>query len=188
MKFPVAARFVERANSARVNGEIHRATWLDIAAQSQWDYEENALDREWDWAGIFAITQRSRSSIECYAAVVGEELHGLMAIEAKGRKIGRSEALVLEYLATNPRNRTGGLKYVGVTLLAVAVARSKELGMAGRIWLESLADAKTLMFYRGIGMTEQTAKSDENYDVFTFDVDSAEEFFKLAQAQSWITL
>lgn len=183
MKFPVATRFAERATGNHVDGEIRPSIWLDIAGQLQWKYGGSALDAEWDWAGIFDGSQTSRSRIECYSAVAGDELHGLISLDIRGRKIGRAKGLVVDYLATNPQNRAGGLKYVGIALMAVAVARSRELKMGGRIWLESLPDPRTLAFYEGIGMIKHSEKSRGGFDAFTFDIDAAAEFFRLTQSE-----
>ena len=188
MTFPVAAGFEERTTGNHVDGEIHPTIWLDIAAQLQWKYGGGALDAEWDWAGIFDGSQTRHSRIECYSAMAGDELHGLISLDIRGRKIGRAKGLVVDYLATNPQNRAGGLKYVGIALMAVAVARSRELKMGGRIWLESLPDPRTLAFYEGIGMTKHSEKSQDGFDAFTFDIDAAAEFFRLVQNEKRIAL
>jgi hypothetical protein len=111
-----------------------------------------------------------------------------MALDLRGRRLGPERALVVDYLATNPVDRIEGegYKYIGVCLMAVAILRSLELGLDGRLWLESLPDPKTLRFYENLGMSRQPHKSVAGYDVFALETKPAMEFLKSAIDEKWI--
>ena len=190
MRLPVIATFVERATQRKIRGQIRRTTLFDVQLQSQWPYAANALDRNWNWLEVWLLCRANPQRFECYSAFASDELHGLMALDLRGRKTGTERGLVVDYLATSPEDRIegAGLKYIGVNFMAVAVARSIEAGMQGRIWLESLADPKTLQFYQNIGMTRSPRKSSDGYDVFVFEIDCAMEFLVRAQTEKWIAI
>ena len=181
MKFPIKAKFEHKSDGARVAGEIRPTQLQDVIAQLLWDYDHfdrDAPDREWDWIGIYVESQRSPGDYECYSAVAGGELHALMGLDLTGRETGHGRSLVVDYLATNPSDRAegDGLRFTGVALMAVAVERSIELGMEGRLRLEALPLPNTLRFYKKLGMTEQPERSADGYPIFVLDVDAAEEF------------
>jgi len=113
-----------------------------------------------------------------------------MTLDLRGRKIDQARGLVVDYLATNPHDRVAGqgFKYIGVCLMAVAVARSLELAMEGRLYLESLPDPKTLKFYENLGMTRRLRKSSEGYDVFVFETERAMEFLTTATNEQWVRI
>lgn len=188
MKLPVPAKFVDRTTLRAVSGQIRAATFEDMQAQAVWKYPASAQDAEWNWAELWLPSITSPGDFECYAARVGRELHGLMAVDLRGHDSRDGRALVVEYLATNPadRNTDSGLKYLGVALMAAAVIRSIELGFGGRLWLESLPNLRTRAFYSNIGMTQLAELSKEGYAVFVFDMERAKEFLEQAKAESWI--
>lgn len=181
LKFPIKARFERKSDGARVVGEIRPTQLQDVAAQLLWDYkrhDRDAPDREWDWIGIYVQSQRNPREYECYSAIVGDVLHALICLDLNGQETSHGLGLVVDYLATNPADRPGGtgLRFTAVALMAIAVSRSIELGMAGRLWLESLPLANTLRFYKNLGLTEREEKSADGYPIFVLRVDAANEF------------
>ena len=84
--------------------------------------------------------------------------------------------MTVDYLATNPANRTAGagLKHVGMALLGVAIARSIELGFGVR--LESLPAAET--FYQGLGMAKQAHPSQEGNAVYVLQPEPAKQLLE----------
>ncbi len=190
MKLPVIAMFEDKATSQTTPGLISLATFVEVQAQQQWAYPGDALDQDWDWLNIWLPCQTRPDSFECYSVVIRDELHGLMVVDLRGKHVPAGRALVVDYLATNPLNRIArqGFKYIGVALMAVAVARSLELGMAGRVWLESLSDPKTLKFYQSIGMIRQPEQSADGFDVFVFESARALEFLTTATNEKWVSI
>lgn len=181
LKFPVKAKFERERDGAKIAGLIRPTQWWDIVAQLHWDYErhdKDALDREWDWSRIYVQRLKSPRLYECYSAVVGDELHALISLDLNGRETGYGLGLVVDFLTTNPAYRPKGarLHFTAVSLMAVAVARSVELGMKGRLWLESLPLPNTLRFYKKLGMTKQKETSADGYLIFILRVDAAKEF------------
>lgn len=181
LKFPVKAKFERESDGARIVGEIRPTQWRDVVAQLRWDYERHhrdAPDREWDWIGIYVQSQESPRLYECYCAVVGDELHALIYLDLNGCETGYGLGLVVDYLSTNPADRPQGtgLRFTAVSLMAVAVARSVELGMEGRLWLESLPLPNTLQFYKNLGMIKREEESADGYPIFVLGVDAAKEF------------
>jgi hypothetical protein len=190
MNLPVIASFENKATGERVAGLVSRTTFEDVLLQGQWAYSDDAQDRGWNWADIWLAGQTMPRHFECYSARIGREVHGLMSLDLRGRTIRGNRALVVEYLATNPsdRQREQGFKYIGVCLMAVAVTRSLELGMAGRLWLESLPDPRTLQFYQTLGMRKLRRRSADGYDVFVFAAGPAVEFLNTAINEQWLDL
>jgi hypothetical protein len=84
-----------------------------------------------------------------------------MSLELIGRNVRSRRYLAVDFLATIPLDRIAGpgSKYLGVCLLAAAVMPSLELGMRGRIWLESFPDLRTVRFYEHPGMSRQAKRS-----------------------------
>jgi hypothetical protein len=142
-----------------VAGQIDPTTKKDLRAWTQWRYRFEDEDRTWDWWGIFLLSQSSANRYECYSLIAGDTLEGLMVLDLKLRKIASGQAVIVDYLATNPKNRAKdrGLKHIGVALLFAAIQRGIECGTQGAIWLESLPGAE--FFYANLGMTPQSAKS-----------------------------
>lgn len=190
MNLPVTTRFEEKATASKVAGRISPTTFAHIQAQQLWAYDEGALDQEWDWLKIWLPCQTMPNSFECYSARINDELHGLMALDKRGKMVPAGPALVVDFLATNPHDRIArhGFKYIGVCLMAVVVARSLELGMAGRVWLESSPDPRTLKFYESIGMIRQPQRSADGFDVFVFESQRALEFLTTAINEKWVSL
>jgi hypothetical protein len=161
IQFPINCWLIERHTGKTVPGQIAPTTKRDLVTWTQWRYRAEDDDKNWDWWGIFLESQRSKGRYECYSLIAGGILQGLMVLDFKLRKIPSSRALIVDFLATNPANRTKerGLKYVGLALLSAAIERGIECGTLGAIWLESLLGAEP--FYLSLGMTRQIAISRE---------------------------
>ncbi len=116
----------------------------------------------------------SRGRYECYAAYARNDLQGLAVLDLKTKEAGAGAAITLDYLSTNPANRTTtrGLKHVGLAFIAVAIIRSLEAGAGGAIWLESLPGAAA--FYGALGMARQPVKSAEGNLIYVLDPATAE--------------
>jgi len=101
-----------------------------------------------------------------------------MVLDLRGRKTKAGKAIIVDYLATNPANRsaTRGLKHVGVGLIAAAITRSLEHGGGVGIWLESLPGAAG--FYEGLGMTRQSHRSAEGNFVYVLELAMAEQLLE----------
>ena len=166
MQFPIAVGFSERHTGFGVPGVIRPVVEEDLLAWTTWRYGARDEDKEWDWRGIYLDCKRRADRYECYAAVAASQLHGLMLLDLKGRKIAGSRSLIVDYLSTNPTDRTAshGLKYIGTALIGVAVMRSIDAGMDGRIWLESLPRAAS--FYENLGFVGQLRRSREGNLVY----------------------
>jgi hypothetical protein len=175
MQLPLVAGFVDRGSGARVRGFIHIAVEEHLLLWASWRYRPRDEDRAWDWWSIFEECRSSSGRFECFAALAAGNLQGLMALDLKGERNRTGEGIIVDYLATNPVNRAAGqgLKYVGVGLIAVALARSVECGAGGRIWLESLAGASG--FYENLGMEKQPRLSAEGNLVYTLEPAQAEQ-------------
>jgi hypothetical protein len=178
MRLPLATVFVDKSSGKRVPGFVQRAFEQDLLLWMRWRYRPNDLDRTWDWWGIYLDTLVSDGRHECYAALAGAELHGLMQISLNERELGTDRGIVVDYLSTNPINRTEvrGLKYVGLVLIATAVIRSFEHGLGGRIWLESLPAAAR--FYENLGMEKQPFRSVDGHLVYTLQSEPAEQLLE----------
>jgi hypothetical protein len=175
MQFPLAAGFVDKVTGARVSGFIHIAVEEHLLLWTSWRYRSSDEDRSWDWWSIFQECKLSGGRLECFAALSSGSLQGLMALDLSGKRTRTGAAIIVDYLATNPANRVAGrgLKYVGVGLVAVALARSIECGAGGRIWLESLPGAAS--FYESLGMAKQPRRSAEGNLVYTLEAATAEQ-------------
>jgi hypothetical protein len=97
--------------------------------------------------------------------------------------VGDLSGVILDYLATNPANRTAtrGLKYVGIGLIAAAIMRSLDGAAGGRIWLESLPRAAG--FYEGLGMTRQHRRSPGGNLVYVLESAAAEQLLEEIKEQ-----
>jgi hypothetical protein len=188
MQFPLAAGFVDKKSGGRVPGLIHIAVEEHLLLWTSWRYRPCDEDQAWDWWSIFQEGRLSGGRFECYAALATGNLQGLMALDIQGKRSSMSKGVIVDYLATNPANRTAGqgLKYVGIGLIAVALARSIECGAGGRIWLESLPGAAS--FYEGLGMIQQSRRSAEGNLVYTLEVATAEQLLDEIKRQGILEL
>jgi hypothetical protein len=188
MQFPLAAGFVDKKSGGRVAGLIHIAVEEHLLLWTSWRYRPRDEDRAWDWWSIFQECKFSGGLLECFAAVTAGNLQGLMALDLRGKRTKTGKAIVVDYLATNPANRTAeqGFKCVGIGLIAVALARSIECGASGRIWLESLPGAAS--FYEGLGMIQQPRRSVEGNLVYTLEAPAAEQLLDEIKRQGILEL
>lgn len=187
MRLPISATLVERASGKKVSAEVHLATERDLFGWTNWEFARHAADRDWDWWSIFQGAEKSAGKLECYALVAGLVLQGLMLLNRAEGGTGKNKTLVVDYLATNPANRhsSAGIKWVGLALIAVAITRSLDCGMGGRIWLESLPDAEA--FYGSLGFVARTRKSPDGLTVFTLSAAAAAELLEELQRKEIIT-
>lgn len=178
MRLPISATLVERAGNKLVLAEARLATERDLLGWTNWEYARNDADRDWDWWSIFQEANESGGKLECHALVAEPVLQGLMLLNLAERGKERNQSLVVDYLATNPANRNpaSGLKRVGLALLAVAIMRSQDCGMRGRIWLESLPNAEA--FYVSLGFVAEPRRSQGDLAVFTLSESAAAELLE----------
>jgi hypothetical protein len=169
-------------------GLIHIAVEEHLLLWTNWRYRPRDEDRSWDWWSIFQECRLSGGRLECYAALVGGNLQGLMVLNLRGKRNRTGKAIIVDYLAGNPANRTAGqgLKYVGIGLIALAVARSIECGAGVRIWLESLPGAAR--FYESLGMAKQPRRSADGNLVYTLETAIAEQLLAEIKAQGIVEL
>lgn len=188
IKFPLQARLRDRSSGAAVPADIGPMAESDVELWGLWQYPKDAGDRSWEWDRIFADTRRPGGENECYAVVAQEELQGLMSLALSGKRTAEGQALVVEYLASNPANRytTSGLKDVGVALVALAVHRSREIGWAGRLWLESLPEAAA--FYEHCGFIRLPGISADGFDMFWLSEDAADALWRKARKAGILSL
>jgi len=175
----VGTTFVDRATRRPVPGVIRRADERDLLGWTRWRYRPADEDRGWDWWDIFQDCRRSGGRYECYAAVVGPDVQALMTLDAAGHPPGGRRSLVIDYLATSPLNRhlDRGLKHVGIALVGVAVRRSLERKLEGRVWLESLPGAAA--FYESLGFRRQPAVSAAGHVVYVLTAARAKALLKI---------
>jgi hypothetical protein len=130
----------------------------------------------------------SRGRYECYAALAQGALQGLAVLDLKTKKTAAGRAITLDYLSTNPANRTvdRGLKHVGAALIAAAIARSQECDAGGTIRLESLPGA--IGFYENLGMVRQPRRSTEGNPIYLLDPETAEQLLEEIKRHGIITL
>jgi hypothetical protein len=169
IQFPIKCRLVERHTGKTVAAQIGPTSKKDLIAWTQWRYRLEDEDRIWDWWEIFLQSQSSTNRYECYSLIAGDALEGLMVLDLKLRKIASGEAIIVDYLATNPKNRTKqrGLKNIGLALLSAAIQRGIECGTHGAVWLESLPGAES--FYTYVGMKRQPAKSTDGNVIYVLE-------------------
>ena len=173
MKLPVMLKLSDRATGSAVAGLIRRTIFLDVLQWYSWLYSTDAQDREWDWMAIFTESIQYPRRFECYSLIVGGALHCLMRLDLRGKQLRRVRWLIIEYLAANPvdRNKTGGMKYLGEAMVAVATERSLEHNLQGRLWLESLPGAQG--FYKNLGFETVGRQTKEGYYRYVLDSDTA---------------
>ena len=184
MMFPVKAHLRERNSGAKVLASVHPMGKADIAQWSLWAYRRDDEDKTWEWPEIL---EKSRSgSTECYALSARGRLEGLACLDIKGQATASGHALVVDFLASRPENRGGGLKDVGTAFLAIAVHRSRELGWAGRLRLESLPGAEG--YYMRLGFTKLPGRSEDGFAVFELSEENANQLLNHAQARDIVSL
>lgn len=186
MSFPVKAHLRERATGAKVTSDVRQMSGPDLAQWSRWAYTKDDQDKGWEWDKILKESEGGRT--ECYALYARERLQGLACFDAKGHSTASGRALVIDYLASRPGNRRGssGLKDVGVALIVIAIFRSRELGWAGRLWLESLPGAEDL--YKHLGFTMLKGRSKDGHVMFELSEENATRVFEIARAQNIVSL
>jgi hypothetical protein len=178
MRPMLGTTFVDRATRRPVRGVIRQADERDLLGWTRWRYRPDDEDRGWDWWEIFRDCRQSGGRYECYAAVVGPDVQALMMLDVAGRPPGGRRSLVIEYLATSPLNRhlDRGLKHVGIALVGMAVRRSLERKLKGRLWLESLPGAAA--FYESLGFRRLPAVSAAGYVVYVLTAARAKALLK----------
>jgi hypothetical protein len=181
MQFPIVAPFARKSDNVKISGEIWKAdpaSTLEDAPWQEWIYPSDAEEANWDWDKTIQECLEKPVRYELYSAWISKKVHGLLVIDKTGQQIKGEKALVIDYLAVNPANRSEqtGLKYIGTALVAVAVCRSVEIGMKGQIFLDSLRQSER--FYNRIGMTVLDTLSSEGYKQYHLDVQSAHELLK----------
>ena len=186
MQLPLGVGFVDRRSGARVNGLVQIAGAQHLLWWTGWRYDSRAEDRTWDWWGIYRECGSSAGRYECYDAVAANDLQGLIVLDLRGRKTRVGKAIIVDYLANNPANRsaTCGLKHVGVALIAAEITRSLESGARGAIWLESLPRAAG--FYENLGMAKQSRRSVEGNLIYVLEPETAEQLLEEIKAQGII--
>ena len=141
MQFPLAADFVDKKSGGRVPGLIHIAVEEHLLLWTSWRYRPRDEDRTWDWWSIFQECKVSGGQFESYAAFAAGNLQGLMALDLAGERTGMAKGIIVDYLATNPTNRTAGrgLKYVG---FGWNHSREPPVSMRAWAWPNSPADRR----------------------------------------------
>lgn len=178
MRFPIPANFVARSVGNRITGVIRPATEADLLAWTRWRYRPSDEDQTWDWWSIFVECAESKGRCECYAAVTDDDVQGLAVLDLKPGDAAQHPTVVVDYLATNPcnRERTAGLKHIGLAMMAAAVRRSIECGAEGRTRLEALPGAAA--FYDNIGMSRQQDRSSEGNLIYRLAPGMAQQFLE----------
>ena len=186
MMFPIKAHLRERSTGARVPASVHPMGKRDLAERSCWAYQNDDEDQAWEWPEILEDSQSG--STECYALYARGHLQGLAFFDTQGQATASGHALVVDYLASRPGNRRGeeGFKDVGTALLAIAVHRSRELGWAGRLWLESLPGAEPV--YTRLRFTRLEGRSKEGYAMYELSEENAKRLFDFAMEQGIVSL
>jgi hypothetical protein len=188
IRFPINCWLVERQTGKTVAGQIGPTTKRDLLGWVQWRYRADDEDKTWDWWGIYLQSQGPENRYECYSLITSGTLEGLMVLDLKLHKTASGEAIVVDYLATNPKDRMkdNGLKYVGLALLSTAIKRSMECGAQGAVWLESLPGAGS--FYASLGMKPQPAKSSEGNLIYVLGAALAKQLLEEIRDRGIITI
>lgn len=186
MTFPVKAHLRERNSGAKVPAIVRPMSEPDLAQWSRWAYGTDDQDKAWEWDKILKESESGRT--ESYALYADERLQGLACFDTKGHAIASGKALTVDYIASRPGNRrgTGGFKDVGTALLAVAIHRSRELGWAGRLWLESLPGAEEV--YTHLGFTKLDGRSKDGHVMFELSEGNADQLFDLTRTKNIVSL
>ena len=149
---PVQAKLVrlDRQLAAQIDG-----TWWEGGLSKA---RKNEGDNHWLWRKLVGA-RRSDKAWEALAvqnmrgAVEGAMLH---RIDAKSQLETGEGVVFIDRLATAPRNRpwlveSPEYRGVGSVLLLAAVRQSYSLGLGGRVWLTSLPNERTRMYYKRRG-------------------------------------
>ncbi len=186
MTFPVKAHLRERNSGTKVPATVRPMSEPDLAQWSRWAYGGDDQDKAWEWDKILKESERGRT--ESYALYADERLQGLACLDTKGHATASGKALVVDYIASRPVNRrgNGGFKDVGTALIAIAIHRSRELGWAGRLWLESLPGAAEV--YTHLGFTKLDGRSKDGYMMFELSEENANQLFDLARTKNIVSL
>ena len=171
MEFPLSVQFIERARAIKAYGVIRPMVKVDLAWWLRWQHAASDEDRSWNWNAIYQECAGSPNRYECYAAFAANELQGLIVLNLNRKQTEHGAAISVDYLATNPANRVshGGLKFVGLALIAVAVIRSREIGAGGQLWLEVLESA--CGFYEHLQMRRMPGRSADGYPIYVITTD-----------------
>jgi hypothetical protein len=184
MTFPVKAHLRERSSGTKVPATVHPMSETDLAQWTRWVYGSGDQDHTWEWDKILEESGSGRT--ECYTLYAEEQLQGLACFDTKGHATATGLALVVDYLASRPENRGGGFKDVGTALIVIAIHRSRELGWAGRLWLESLPGAEDV--YKHLGFTKLAGHSKDGYAMFELSEENAGQLFNLAHEKNILSL
>jgi len=177
LKFPLKAALRDKGTNAKVTANIRPMLESDLEKWAEWPYATEDLDKTWRWNKILKESKKT-GGIECYALFVDDALHGLVSFDLQGHLTDAGRGLIVDYLATNPRNRRGkrGVKDVGEVFLGLAVYRSRELGWEGRLWLESLSTAEA--FYEHAGFAQLPSRSKDGYVTFVLGKAGADRIWR----------
>ncbi len=185
----IAVRLEEKATGNRVDATIRPMQLGDLFCWMEWPYSKRDEDLDWNWIDIFRETIRDDKNYESYSLVVDKSLHGLMALDLFDPIAQENEALLLDYLATNPEDRFSadeGFKYIGLSLVAAAVIRSKNCGLQGRLYLKSLPGAEK--FYERLFFERQEAVSKEGYTTYFLTSIMADKILDCVKQEGIISL
>ena len=184
MKFPIKAYLRERSSGAKVSATVRPMSKSDLLQWAGWVYRSHDQDKTWEWDKILGESNSGRS--ECYALSANGQLQGLACFDTIGYVTTSGQALIVDYLASRPENRIGGLKDVGTVLIALAVGRSRELGWEGRLWLESLPGAEDV--YTHLGFTKLDGRSKDGYAMFELSEENANQLTEKVHAKDIVSL
>jgi GNAT superfamily N-acetyltransferase len=161
---------------------------IRVSSDQNLRYRPTDEDRGWDWWGIYLECRASPGWYECYAALALYDLQGLEVLGLEAKKTSVGDAITVDYLSTNPANRNldRGLKHVGLALMAAAIARSRERGTRGSLWLESLPGATE--FYESLGMVRQRRRSAEGNLIYLLEPGTAEQLLDEINAQGIVVI
>jgi hypothetical protein len=117
-----------------------------------WQYALDDEDKGWDWLSLYIESLQLPGRFERYSTFALRDVQGLMRLDLGATNDPQARPVIVDYLATNPlnRRRSSGLKYIGVTLIAVAVMRSVALAEA---------------FYSSLGMRKLRRRSPDDYSI-----------------------
>lgn len=106
MHFPLTTNFIYKGSGERVSGLIEIAIDQHLLLWTGWRYRDRDEDRTWDWWSIYVGCGSPGARCECYAALAGNELQGLMALDLEGGGLEPAKELLL--ITWQPTRPTGG--------------------------------------------------------------------------------